>query len=118
MTNGSVVNPFGTSRSTVAPFGTRPADGTLTAMLEPSLPETPKPPTTRLPWAMAYTSPSAPISGVMIKLPPRRLCALPMDDTVTSMVWPVLANGGRSACTVTAATFLSCGLVFAGMVIP
>ena len=67
---------------------------------------------------MAYTSPSAPISGVMIKLPPRRLCALPMDETVTSMVCPVLANGGRSACTVTAATFLSCGLVFAGMVIP
>ena len=40
--------------------------------------------------------------------------ALPMDDTVTSMVWPGLANGGRSACTVTAATFLSCGLAFGG----
>ena len=33
MTKGSVVKPFGTSRSTVAPFGTRPAEGTLTAML-------------------------------------------------------------------------------------
>ena len=96
----------------------RPAEGTLTAMREPSLPETPKPLTTRLPCAMAYTSPSAPRSGVMIKLPPRRLLALPMEDTVMSMVWPGLENGGRSACTVTAATFLSCGLVFGGMVTP
>ena len=96
----------------------RPAEGTLTAMREPSLPETPKPPTTRLPCAMAYTWPSAPRSGVMIKLPPRSEPALPMDDTVMSMVWPGLANGGRSACTVTAATFLSCGLVPGGMVTP
>ena len=31
MTYGSVVKPFGTSFSTVAPLGIRPADGTLTA---------------------------------------------------------------------------------------
>ena len=54
----------------------------------------------------------------MSKLPPRRLVALPMEDTVMSMVWPGLENGGRSACTVTAATFFSCGLVFGGMVTP
>ena len=30
---------------------------------------------------------------------------------MTSIVCPGLANGGSSACTVTAATFLSCGLV-------
>ena len=31
-----------------------------------------------------------------------------------SMVWPGFENAGRSARTVTAATFLSCGLTFAG----
>jgi hypothetical protein len=67
---------------------------------------------------MAYTSPSAPRSGIMIKLPPRSEPALPMEETVMSICWPGLANGGRSACTMTAATFLSCGLVLAGMVTP
>ncbi len=41
-----------------------------------------------------------------------------MDATVTSIVWPGFANGGRSAVTVTAATFLSCGFTFGGMVTP
>ena len=44
---------FGTARSTVAPFGTRPELGTLRAMRDPSLPETPKPLTTRLPCPIA-----------------------------------------------------------------
>ena len=41
-----------------------------------------------------------------------------MVATVMSSVCPGLANGGRSAVTVTAATFFSCGLVFGGMVTP
>ncbi|MNR46471.1 hypothetical protein D3C85_1654400 [compost metagenome] len=45
--------PLGTGRSTVAPDGIRPEDGTLTVIFEPSLPWASKPPTTRLPWAMA-----------------------------------------------------------------
>jgi hypothetical protein len=43
---------------------------------------------------------------------------LPIEDTVTSMVWPGLAKAGRSAVTVTAATFLSCGFALGGMVTP
>ena len=54
----------------------------------------------------------------MIRLPPRRLLALPIDDTVMSMVAPVLAKGGRVACTITAATFFNWGLTFAGTVTP
>ena len=54
----------------------------------------------------------------MSRLPPRRLEALPMEATVISIVCPVLANAGRSAVTVTAATFFSCGLVPGGMGTP
>ena len=44
----------GDARSTVAPFGTRPTVGTLTVtLLAPSSEDAPKPPTVRLPWAMA-----------------------------------------------------------------
>ena len=42
-----------TTRSTCAPFGMRPALGTLIEMREPSLPDTPRPPTTTLPCAIA-----------------------------------------------------------------
>jgi hypothetical protein len=41
-----------------------------------------------------------------------------MDETVTSIVWPVFANAGRSAITVTAATFFSCGLTLLGIGTP
>ncbi len=42
-----------------------------------------------------------------------------MDDTVTSIGWPGLANGGRSACTDTAATFFNCTLpTLAGTLMP
>ena len=51
-------------------------------------------------------------------MPPRRLPALPIEATVTSIVWPGLANGGSSAVTVTAATFFSCGFTFGGIVTP
>ena len=54
----------------------------------------------------------------MSKLPPRRLCALPIDDTVMSSVWPGFANGGSVACTVTAATLRSCGLTLSGTSMP
>ncbi len=49
----AVPSAEGTSRSTVAPFGTRPVLGMLTDTREPSLPEMPRPPTTRLPCAIA-----------------------------------------------------------------
>jgi hypothetical protein len=84
-----------------------PPLGTFNAIREPSFPETPKPLTMRLPCATAYTSPSAPRSGAISSVPPRRLPALPIDATVTSIVCPGLENGGNSALTVTAATFLS-----------
>ncbi len=109
---------FGTARSTLAPFGTRPELGTLIEMREPSLPCTPKPLTTRLPWPIAYTSPSIPRNGVINRLPPRKLVALPMESTVISMVWPGFENAGRSARTVTAATFFNCGFTLAGIVTP
>ena len=54
----------------------------------------------------------------MSKLPPRRLCALPIDDTVMSIVWPGFENGGSVACTVTAATLRSCGLTLSGTSTP
>ena len=41
-----------------------------------------------------------------------------MEDTVTSMVWPGRAKDGSVAVTITAATFLSCMLTPAGMVMP
>ena len=53
VTRGADAKSLGTSRSTVAPPGTRPALGTLSAMREPSRPSTPKPLTTRLPCAIA-----------------------------------------------------------------
>ncbi|KAG1433261.1 hypothetical protein G6F57_022290 [Rhizopus arrhizus] len=43
----------GRARSTVAPLGMRPTLGTFTETREPSLPCAPKPPTIRLPWAIA-----------------------------------------------------------------
>ena len=54
----------------------------------------------------------------MSRVPPRRLLALPMVDTVTSMAWPGLAKGGRLPLTVTAATFFSCRRVSAGIWTP
>ena len=96
----------------------RPALGMLTEIREPSRPEAPKPPTTRLPCAIAYTWPSTPRSGVISRLPPRRLRALPMDDTVTSIACPGLANGGNCACTATAATFFNCGFTPGGIDTP
>ena len=51
-------------------------------------------------------------------MPPRRLPALPIEDTDTSIVWPGLENGGSSAWTVTAATFFNWGFDSGGTVIP
>jgi hypothetical protein len=48
-----VPKSLGTSRSTVAPFGTRPALGTFTAMREPSLPDDAEAAHDRLPCAIA-----------------------------------------------------------------
>ena len=53
ITNGSLPKRVGTSCSTVAPLGMRPALGTLTLTREPSLPSTPKPLTSTLPCAIA-----------------------------------------------------------------
>ena len=52
-TSALVANPLATLRSTIAPPGIRPALGMFPEIREPSLPDAPKPPTTRLPWAMA-----------------------------------------------------------------
>ena len=46
-------------------------------------------------------------------MPPRRLLALPSDDTVTSIASPGRANGGSTAVTITAATFFNWMLVSA-----
>ncbi len=53
-----------------------------------------------------------------IRVPPRRLFALPIDDTLTSMVWPGCAKAGSCAVTITAATFFNCMLVPCGTVTP
>ena len=50
--------------------------------------------------------------------PPRRLLALAIELTVTSMVWPGFTNAGSTACTDTAATFFSCGVTLLGTVTP
>jgi len=88
----------------------RPELGTFTVSFEPSVPSTPKPETMRLPCAIAEICPSSPCSGVTRSDPPRKLFALAMELTVMSMVWPGLTNAGSTACTATAATFLSCGV--------
>jgi hypothetical protein len=54
----------------------------------------------------------------MTSVPPRRLFALPIDDTVMSIVCPGRANGGRLAVTITAATFFSCSVWPGGSVTP
>ena len=48
------------------------------------------------------------MSGAISSVPPRRLFALPSDDTVTSIASPGRANGGSVAVTITAATFFNC----------
>jgi hypothetical protein len=55
---------------------------------------------------------------VAIKVPPRRLLALPIDETLTSMAWPGWAKGGSCAVIITEATLRSCMLVPAGTVTP
>ncbi|MNM67815.1 hypothetical protein D3C81_793580 [compost metagenome] len=67
---------------------------------------------------MAYTWPSAPLSGVISSVPPRRLLALPIDETTTSSWLPGCAYGGSVAVTITAATFFSCMFLPAGSVTP
>ena len=107
----------GTVRSTVAPPEMRP---TLKWLMTTELPAAcaPTPPTSTLPCAMPYTWPSAPFSGVISKVPPRRLFALPIDDTVTSSSWPGWANAGKAVVTITAATFFNCKLVPCGKLMP
>jgi hypothetical protein len=87
-TCGRVEKSVGISRSIWAPFGMRPPVGVFTVTEEPLLPEADKPPTTRLPWASAYTSLSAARNCVSSRVPPRRLFASPSDETVMSIAWP------------------------------
>ena len=110
--------PVATTRSTVAPSGMRPVEGTLTTIFDPSAPSAPSPPTARLPCAIAYICPSAPSSGVRIRLPPRRLLALPIEATVMSSRWPGLAKGGSSAVISTTAAFFIPGLAPGGRCSP
>ena len=51
-------------------------------------------------------------------MPPRRLFALPIEDTVTSRFCPGRAKAGSEVVTITAATFFSCRLVPGGSVTP
>jgi hypothetical protein len=44
--------------------------------------------------------------------------AFASEFTVMSMVWPGLTNAGITACTATAATFLSCGVTLVGTTTP
>ena len=60
-----------------------PTVGILTDMEDPSAPSTPKPPTARLPCAIAYVLPSAPFNGVIKRVPPLKLFAFPIEETVT-----------------------------------
>ena len=105
---------FSTSLSTVAPPGILPTVGVPWIVLEPSAPSIPRPPTTRLPWAIPYTSPSAPLSAVINKVPPFKDFAFPIVETVTSIVCPGFAKGGKFAVTITLAAFeASISAVFA-----
>ena len=47
-----------------------------------------------------------------MSVPPCRLLAEPIDDTVTSILAPGLENAGSEPVTMTAATFLA--LIWAG----
>ena len=78
-------NSVGTILSTDAPLGILPTVGIFTVNEELSAPVTPRPPTTTLPCAIAYVSPSAPSSGAINNVPPLRLSAPPIVETVTSI---------------------------------
>ena len=54
---------------------------------------------------MPQVLPSGPLSGAASSVPPDRLFALPIDEIVTSIVWPGRPNAGSSAVSITAATF-------------
>ena len=47
------------------------------------------------------------LNGVNNNVPPRKLFAFPMEDTVISSAWPGRAKAGSIAVTITAATFFS-----------
>ncbi|MNT35867.1 hypothetical protein D3C72_1719130 [compost metagenome] len=51
-------------------------------------------------------------------MPPRRLLASPIDDTVMSSAWPRRANGGRVAVRLTAATFFGSIFIPCGICTP
>ena len=63
-------------------------------------------PVATVPCATACTSPSAPRRDVTSRVPPVRLVASPSAATETSIRSPDTMNGGMSAVTITAATFL------------
>ncbi len=63
-----------------------------------------KPPTETAPCAVAYTRLFAARSSVITSVPPCRLVASPIADTVTSALSPEWAKGPRFAVTMTAAT--------------
>ena len=84
ITNSVFSNGVSTIRSTVAPLGMRAEVGTPTATLEPAALAS-IPVVVTIPCAKAYTSPSTPRKLVMIKVPPRKLLALPKVPTLTSI---------------------------------
>ena len=92
-----------TSRSTRAPAGISPEVGTPSVTVSAS-PSATTPPAMIAPCATAYIWPSAAFSGVITSVPPSRLEASPIAETVTSTWLPARENGGSAAVTSTAAT--------------
>ena len=93
-----------------APPAMRPAVGTPLETVEPEAPDALIAPVCTVPWATPQTSPCASIKGVTIRVPPCRLLASPIADTVTSNREPGAAKAGRLAVTITAATSLVLGV--------
>ena len=97
----------GAATSTCAPPGIWPTSVWFFFVVEPDAPSAEKPPTVIAPCAIAQVRSSAPLSGAASSVPPPRLFALPIDDTVMSSAIPGFANAGSSVVISTAATFFA-----------
>ena len=92
-----------TSRSTRAPEGISPEVGTPCVTLS-AWPLGDHPARDDGALGDRVICPSAAFSGVITSVPPRRLLASPIAETVTSIWLPARAKGGSVAVTKTAAT--------------
>ena len=102
---------FSTSLSTVAPPGILPTVGVPWIVLEPSAPSIPRPPTTRLPWAIPYTSPSAPLSaGAIIGLGILVLVAFFATQKLKKIPVSKIFSSSKWLFTILASYFLYYGI--------